>query len=341
MEFKDKSTNEREIWTIISWILWSLYVFIYIVVVAVKFLFLLIITVCVDGCHWLLTIDMQSKIDLRGKRAVICGVEGKFGRQLAEKLARRGVTLILWDSDQQLVEEAIEFLQQRGVNRVRGENVQFWSETEMREKALETINDYGRVDFLIFNFLDDFVQPDGFLANKRHFQLVKRSSLTADSIVNVTRAFLPFMLKEETGHVLAITSIAGLFGSATQPRCSALAHSVVGVMKSLEFELESSGSQVKSSLICSSFLKNDDLIDDAWIFPLLNINYVTEQLVETLESNQHFKIVPLRAHFAYGASHLLPNRLAQMLTVAFNRTHRWTTSDLCEPSIERKVSSYD
>ncbi|KAI6209256.1 Adenylate kinase isoenzyme 1 [Aphelenchoides besseyi] len=196
-------------------------------------------------------IQKQKLVRIKGEGSV---------DEIFVELARSGVTLILWDSDQQLVEEAIEFLQQRGVNRVRGENVQFWSETELKQKALETANDYGRVDFLIFNFLDDFIQSDGFLANKRHFELIKRCSLTADSIV--TRALLPFMLKEESGHILAITSIAGLFGSATQPRYSALAHSIVGVMKSLEFELESSGAQVKSSLICSSFLKNDDSIDE-------------------------------------------------------------------------------
>ena len=70
--------------------------------------------------------------------------------------------------------------------------------------------------------------------------------------MNVTRAVLPVMRKQRAGHVITISSIAGMVG---QEFCAAYAASKFGVegwMESLRFEVAPTGSTPPSSSPASS-----------------------------------------------------------------------------------------
>jgi NAD(P)-dependent dehydrogenase (short-subunit alcohol dehydrogenase family) len=88
--------------------------------------------------------------------------------------------------------------------------------------------------------------------------------------MNVTRAVLPVLRKQRVGHVITISSVAGVIG---QEFCAAYAASKFGVegwMESLRFDVEPYG--INTTLVEPGFFRTELLVEDAsTIWPELSI----------------------------------------------------------------------
>ncbi|MFF1646636.1 SDR family oxidoreductase [Streptomyces sp. NPDC058240] len=135
---------------------------------------------------------------------------------------------------------------------------------------------FGRIDVLINN-------AAGFQAG--YFEEISDAQMRAQietnlfGPMNVTRAVLPVMRKQRAGHVVTISSIAGLVG---QEFCVAYAASKFGVegwMESLRFDVEPYG--IHTTIVEPGFFRTELLVDASTSWAELSIDDYAERTKST------------------------------------------------------------
>jgi len=118
--------------------------------------------------------------------------------------------------------------------------------------AALVINKFGRIDILINNGgqsqRSEAVETD----EKTERQLMEINYFSA---VNLSKAVLPYMVRNKGGHLVVISSIAGKFGFYLRSSYSAAKHALHGYFESLRLETEKKG--VKVLMVCPGKVKTN------------------------------------------------------------------------------------
>ncbi len=125
---------------------------------------------------------------------------------------------------------------------------------------------FGRVDVLVNNAGNFFA---GFFEELSPEQFEAQLTTNLLGPLNVTRAVLPTMRKQRSGHVVTISSTAGIVG---QEFCSAYAASKFGLegwMESLRFEVEPFG--IRTTIVEPGFFRTDLLTKESTAYAALSI----------------------------------------------------------------------
>lgn len=118
--------------------------------------------------------------------------------------------------------------------------------------AAQVMNKFGRIDILINNGgqsqREEAIKTDE--ATER-----KLFEINYFSAVNLSKAVLPYMLKQKGGHVVVISSIAGKFGFYLRSSYSAAKHALHGYFESLRLETEKKG--INILMVCPGKVKTN------------------------------------------------------------------------------------
>lgn len=118
--------------------------------------------------------------------------------------------------------------------------------------AAQIINKFGRIDIVINN--GGYSQRSEAIATS---EATERELMEVNYFahVNITRAVLPYMKRQKSGHIVVISSIAGKFGFYLRSSYSAAKHALHGYFESLRLETEKSG--IKTLLVCPGKVKTN------------------------------------------------------------------------------------
>ncbi|MBL7933884.1 MAG: SDR family oxidoreductase [Bacteroidia bacterium] len=118
--------------------------------------------------------------------------------------------------------------------------------------AAQVINKFGRIDILINN--GGYSQRSEVMKTSEEIdrQLMEVNYF---SYVNLTKAVLPYMKRQKTGHVVVISSIAGKFGFFLRSSYSAAKHALHGFFESMRLETEQFG--IKTLIVCPGKVKTN------------------------------------------------------------------------------------
>lgn len=116
----------------------------------------------------------------------------------------------------------------------------------------QIMNKFGRIDILINNggysqrseAIETPIEIDRQLMEVNYF-----------SYVALTKAVLPYMKRQKSGHIIAISSIAGKFGFYLRSSYSAAKHALHGFYESLRLETEAMG--IKTMIVCPGKIKTN------------------------------------------------------------------------------------
>lgn len=117
----------------------------------------------------------------------------------------------------------------------------------------------------------------------------------------MTRSFLPSMLANNHGHIVSISSLTGVFGSAGLCDYSSSKAAVIGFDSSLRLELvRLKKTGVKTTCVCP-YLIDTGMFQGASspFIPYLKPEYVADRIVEAILTNQTFLILPRIFYLAY------------------------------------------
>jgi short-subunit dehydrogenase len=188
---------------------------------------------------------------LTGKSVLITGASAGIGRASAMALAREGANIVLTARRQDRLDELIIAIQQAGGKAVSVVGDAIDEETAQRcvTMAMET---YKSLDILINN-----------VGVGNYKNLVDTSAAEYDELMDAnvrstflfTRHAVPVMIKQGSGTILMISSMAGIYGFGGEAVYCATKFAQVGFAQALDKELRPHG--IKVGVLCPGGVKTE------------------------------------------------------------------------------------
>lgn len=252
-------------------------------------------------------------MDIKGKVVIITGASSGIGAAAALEFGREGAKVVLaarrTDKLQELVNEiramqygAEAFVLQTDISKL----------DDIQRLVALTVERFGRVDVLVNNA--------GFGRLKWLEMLDPLEDIQAQFDVNVlgviqtTRQVLPIMIKQRSGSIINICSIAGLVGTPTYTIYSATKHAVHGFSEALRREVKPWGIDV--SLIYPGGVRGTEFPDHAGIqrktnastpkFMVLTAEQVGKAVVNLVHRPRRMWVLPWMWRFTIFLNRFLP-----------------------------------
>jgi 3-oxoacyl-[acyl-carrier protein] reductase len=171
----------------------------------------------------------MNRIDLNHRHAVVTGAAQGFGFSIARRLLASGATVSLWDRDPEMLAVALKQLDAASSVSHRIVDVSDAASVEAATKA--TIAKHGRIDILVAN---------AGIAGPNHksweYPIDDWKQIIDINLTGVflcCRAIVPFMLEQNYGRIVNVSSVAGKEGNANASAYSASKAGVIAFTKSL------------------------------------------------------------------------------------------------------------
>jgi NAD(P)-dependent dehydrogenase (short-subunit alcohol dehydrogenase family) len=146
--------------------------------------------------------------------------------------------------------------------------------------AQAAVDRFGRIDVLVNNAGNFYA---GFFEEISPEQFRKQMETNFFGPLNVTRAVLPIMRRQRSGHVITISSTAGLIGQEFVAAYSASKFALEGWMESLRYDVEPFG--IRTTIVEPGFFRTELLVEgDSTIWPELSIDDYATRTKETIEN---------------------------------------------------------
>ncbi|KAK6959689.1 short-chain dehydrogenase/reductase family 16C member 6 [Biomphalaria glabrata] len=179
---------------------------------------------------------------------VILSVGGGVGRLLSEKFAERGCHLVLWDVDQDLMEQTLNSVRSKYSTVAVAYKVDLTDRNAIYKLAKQVSEEIGVIDILVNNAGVVFGK---FVLDSSDDQMIKTIEVNCLAHYWTCKAFLPNMIKQNSGHLVTIASSAGLMGVAGMADYCASKFAAIGFQESLSLELAHRGiNGVKITVVC-------------------------------------------------------------------------------------------
>ena len=176
------------------------------------------------------------------KIALITGCSSGFGLLTSIELAKAGFRVVATMRDlsrREALDRAASEARVSGFIDVRSLDV---TNFDVLPGFVHTVvRDYGRVDVLVSNA--GFAVA-GFAEDIRLEELRMQFETNFFGAVAMSKAVLPFMRKQASGHLIQVSSISGLHGAVSVSSYSASKHALEGWTESLRMEVAALGIKV-------------------------------------------------------------------------------------------------
>ncbi len=170
-------------------------------------------------------------MNFESQTAVITGGAQGIGLACAQRIARGGGQIAIWDIDEELADSAAMALGNGSFACVA--DVSDWASIETARN--ETISTSGRIDVAI-----NSAGVAGSNATLEEYSVEEFAWIQRINVLgtfHVNRAVVPPMRKQEYGRIVNIASVAGKEGNPNASAYSASKAAVIGITKSLGKEL--------------------------------------------------------------------------------------------------------
>ena len=147
---------------------------------------------------------------LQGKVVLITGASSGFGEDAARLFAREGCRVVLAARRLERLQSIVAEIQAAGGEAV-AIPVDVNESAEISDMVQTVLDRYGRIDILFNNAGFGSLNWFEHLKPERHIETLVRVNLTGTMLV--THAVLPGMLKRRAGHIINMSSVAGLIAS--------------------------------------------------------------------------------------------------------------------------------
>ena len=182
-------------------------------------------------------------MDIKGKVVIVTGASSGIGAATAHEFGRQGAEIVLAARRVERLESLAQEIDKMSTSAETFVVQADLSKLEdIRSLIQQTMNRFGRIDILInnagFGRLDWLEKLDPVKDIQAQFDV------NVMGVIQTTRQVLPIMLKQRSGHIINMCSMAGLVGAPTYTIYSATKHAVHGFSESLRREVKPWGIDV-------------------------------------------------------------------------------------------------
>lgn len=189
---------------------------------------------------------------LTGKVAIVTGASRGIGKATALALASEGAKIIVnYASSSGAAEDVVKEITEAGGSAI-ALKADVSQEAEVETLFQETMNQLGRVDILVNNA---GITRDTLLLRMKAEEWQAVINLNLTGVFLCTKAASKIMLKQRSGRIINITSVAGQMGNPGQANYSAAKAGVIGFTRTVAKELASRGVTVNA--VAPGFIETD------------------------------------------------------------------------------------
>ncbi|XP_021105221.1 epidermal retinol dehydrogenase 2 isoform X3 [Heterocephalus glaber] len=230
----------------------------------------------------------KPRKNVAGETVLITGSGSGLGRLLALQFARLGSVLVLWDVNTEANEETCRMAQEAGAMKVK---------KEVGDVSI-LINNAGIVTGKKFLDCPDELMEKSFNVNfKAHLWTYK--------------AFLPTMIANNHGHLVCISSSAGLVGVNGLADYCASKFAAVGFAESMFVETFAQKQKgIKTTIVCPFFIKTGMFegctTSSPTLLPILEPEYVVRKIIDAILQEQLYLYMPKFLYLVMFLKSVLP-----------------------------------
>ncbi|MBN3910587.1 MAG: 3-oxoacyl-[acyl-carrier-protein] reductase [Nostoc sp. NMS1] len=189
---------------------------------------------------------------LQGKVAIVTGASRGIGKAIAVELASQGAIAVVNYASSSTAAEAVV----TEITAVGGEAIAIQADVSKGDQVDALVNavmeKFSRVDILVNNA---GITRDTLLLRLKPEDWQAVIDLNLTGVFLCTRAVSKIMLKQRSGRIINITSVAGQMGNPGQSNYSAAKAGVIGFTKSVAKELATRGITVNA--VAPGFITTD------------------------------------------------------------------------------------
>lgn len=185
------------------------------------------------------------------KTAVITGSARGIGAAIALRLAKDGYNIALNDISEAMFEnnDIAEKIRELGVEaEIFIADVSKYSDCEEMVKKIKAR--FGTIDCLVNNA---GITRDGLMARMPEEQYDLVVAVNQKSVFNMMKLVGSVMMRQKSGRIISLASVAGLYGNPGQINYSATKAAIVGMTKTVAKELGSRG--ITANAVAPGFIK--------------------------------------------------------------------------------------
>ena len=176
------------------------------------------------------------------KTAVITGSGRGIGAAIAKRLAKDGYNIVINELSEQAGEQSAEECRALGVKAsVYACDVSDYAQCEEIVKKIK--EEFGTIDVLVNNA---GITRDGLLLRMSEETYDDVIRINQKSVFNMTKLVGAVMLRQKSGSIVNLASVAGLYGNPGQMNYSASKGAVIAMTKTSAKELGSRGIRVNA-----------------------------------------------------------------------------------------------
>jgi len=271
----------------------------------------------------LLPFGVLSRKSVKGQVVLITGSGSGLGRQLALKFGEVGARIVLWDISEKMNMETKVLLDKLGAESFLY-TVDLSSSKNIYDTADLVKKTVGDIDILINNA--------GVVTGKKLLEcsdeaIEKTMAVNSNALFYMAKAFLPSMIREGKGHLVTISSLAGLTGVTGLVDYCASKHAAMGFSEALRAELISQDCRdINVTTVCPYYIDTGMFTGvktySPILFPILTTDYVANCIIEAVLTNATELLLPKTAYIFMAVKALVPTQVSQILSERFgiNRT---------------------
>jgi 3-oxoacyl-[acyl-carrier protein] reductase len=204
-----------------------------------------------------------ASLRLQDRVAIITGASRGIGRATALALAAEGAKVVVnYASSSSAAEEVVAAITDKGGNAIALQ-ADVSKVDQVDALVNQTLEKLGRVDILVNNA---GITRDTLLLRMKPEDWQAVIDLNLTGVFLCTRAVSKIMLKQKSGRIINITSVAGQMGNPGQANYSAAKAGVIGFTKTVAKELATRGITVNAvapgfiATDMTSGLKSDEIL---------------------------------------------------------------------------------
>lgn len=237
------------------------------------------------------------------KKAIIIGATSGIGKELAVILGRNNYIVGLAGRRVELLLE----LQQELKNRSYIKQIDVSEPVPAMLLLQELIDEMGGMDLIVISAGQGYINPE--LEWQPEFETVKVNVLGFMAMANVA---MQYFVQQGQGHIVGISSIAAIRGSASAPAYAASKAFVSNYLEGLRFQAQKSGmdivvTDIQPGLVDTAMAQGDGLF---WVAP---VERAADQIFQVIRKRKKYAYVTKRWRMIAWLLRIIPDRFCHNL----------------------------